>query len=47
MVKILPDIEITKVVLFHFNRVNNDYQPDSRVLYIFRPNKLFVQLLII
>ena len=27
-------LEITEVVLFHLNIVNNDYQQDSRVLYI-------------
>ena len=31
----LPQPEITEVVLFHCNIVNNDYQQDSRVLYIF------------
>ena len=39
------NIEITEVVLVHCNIVNNDYQEDSRVLYIFIPNKLFGQLL--
>ena len=33
----LPIFEITKVVLFHCNVVNNDYQQDSRVLCIFVP----------
>ena len=33
------------VVLVHFNIVNNNYQQNSRVLYIFIPNKLFDQLL--
>ena len=41
----VPNIEITEVVLVHCNIVNNDYQEDSRVLYIFIPNKLFGQLL--
>ena len=38
-------LEITEVVLVHFNIVNNHYQQDSRVLYTFVPNKLFGQLL--
>ena len=33
--------EITEVILVHCNIVNNDYQPDSRVLYTFVPNKPF------
>ena len=37
--------KITEVVLIHFNIINNDYQEDSRVLYIFVPNKAFGQLL--
>ena len=41
----LPHLEITEVVLIHFNVVNNDYQQDSRVLYRFVPNKSFGQLL--
>ena len=28
----VPHLEITEVVLFHCNIVNNDYQQDSRVL---------------
>ena len=34
-------LEITEVILVHFNIANNDYQQDSRVLYTFFPNKLF------
>ena len=34
-----PHLEITEVVLVHFNIVNNDYQRDSRVLHTFVPNK--------
>ena len=41
----LPHLEITEVVLIHFNVVNNDYQQDSRVLYRFVPNESFGQLL--
>ena len=37
--------QITEVVLVHSNIVNNDYQQDSRVLYIFVPNKPFGSLL--
>ena len=43
--KNVPRLEITEVVLVHFNIVNNDYQQDSRVLYTFIPNKSFGQLL--
>ena len=41
----LPNLKITKIVLVHCNIVNNDYQQDSRVLYIFIPTKSFGQLL--
>ena len=41
----VPHLEITKVVLVHCNIVNNNHQQDSRVLYIFVPNKSFGQLL--
>ena len=41
----LPHLEITEVVLVHCDIVNNDYQHDSRVLYIFHPNISFGQLL--
>ena len=41
----LPYLEITKVVLFHCNIVNNNYQQDSRVLYTFVLNKPFGSLL--
>ena len=37
--------EITEVVLVPFNVVNNDYQQDSTILYIFISNKWFGQLL--
>ena len=43
----VPRLEITEVILVHCNIVNNDYQKDSRVLYIFVPNKSFGSLLII
>ena len=38
----VPHLEITEVVLVHYNIVNNDYPP---VLYTFVPNKSFGQLL--
>ena len=41
----VPHLEITEKVLIHCNIANNDYQQDSRVLYIFVPNKWFGQLL--
>ena len=41
----IPHHEITEVVLVHCNIVNDDYQQDSRVLYIFVPNKPFGNLL--
>ena len=33
------------ILLIHCNIVNNHYQQNSRVLYIFLPNKSFSQLL--
>ena len=41
----VPHLEITEVVLVHCNIVNNDYQQDLRVLYLFVPNKPFASLL--
>ena len=41
----VPHLKITEVVLVHCNIVNNYYQHDSRVLYIFVPNKPFGSLL--
>ena len=37
-----PHLEIAEVVLVHCDIVNNDYQQDSGVLYMFVPNKLLV-----
>ena len=37
----VPNLEITEVVLVHYNIVNNNCQQNSRVLYIFVPNKSF------
>ena len=41
----IPHLEITEVVLVHCNIVNNDYQEDSRLSYMFVPNKPFGSLL--
>ena len=41
----VPHLEITEVVLVHCNIINNSYQQDSIILYIFTPNKSFGQLL--
>ena len=43
--KNVPHLEITEVILVHFNIVNNNYQQGSRVLYTFVPNKPFGSLL--
>ena len=46
MVKKVPHLEITEMVLVHCNIVNNDdYQHDSGVLYTCVLNKSFGQLL--
>ena len=41
----VPHLETAQVVLVHSNIVNNDYQQDSRVLYMFVPNEPFGSLL--
>ena len=41
----MSHLEIAEVILVNCNTVSNDYQQDSRVLYIFVPNKSFVHLL--
>ena len=41
----VPHLEVVELVLVHRNVVNNDYQQDSRILYIFVPNKSFGSLL--
>ena len=38
-------LEISEVILLHWNIVKNDYQQNSRVLYAFVPIKTFGQLL--
>ena len=37
--------ESVEVVLVHSNLVNNNYQEASKVLFTFRPNKQFSQLI--
>ena len=37
----MPHLQITEVVLIHFNIINNNYHQDSRVLYTFVPGQLF------
>ena len=39
-----PHLEKAEVVLVHCNKVINDYQQDTRVLYTFVPNKPFGSL---
>ena len=42
----MPSLEITEMVLIHWNIVNNDdYQQETRVLCTCVPNKSFGQLL--
>ena len=41
----VPHLEITEVLLVRCDIVNNDYRQDSRVLYMFVPNKPFGSLL--
>ena len=41
----VPYLEITEVVLIHFNIVNNSYQENSRVVQTFVPNNSFNELL--
>ena len=43
----MPYLEITEVILIHFNVANDGYQQNSRFLYKFVANKSFGQLLII
>ena len=42
----LPHLEITEVVLVHWNIVNKNYQENLRMLHKFGPSKLFGQLYI-
>ena len=43
--KSVHHLEIAELVLIQCNIVNNTYQQNSRVMYIFAPNKSFGQLL--
>ena len=43
--KKVPHLEINELGLVHCNLVNNDYQPDLRILYTFVQNKPFGSLL--
>ena len=38
----VPPLEVTEVVLFHCNIVNNQYQHNSMVLSTFISSKLFI-----
>ena len=38
-------LKINKGVIIHCNILNNNYQQNSRPLYTFAPNKLYVKLL--
>ena len=41
----VPHLENVELVLIHCNIVDNNYQKNSRILYIFVPNKPFGSLL--
>ena len=41
----MPHLENAEIVLVHCNIANNNYQQNTRVLYIFVPNETFGQLL--
>ena len=41
----VPHLEVVGLVIVHCSPVNNDYQQDSRILYIFVPSKPFGSLL--
>ena len=43
-IKNVPKLESVEVILVHCNLVKNDYQPTSKVLFTFVPNKKFGQL---
>ena len=43
--EIVPRLETVDVFLAHCNLVNNNYQPASKVLFTFVPNKQFGQLI--
>ena len=41
----VPKLESVEVILLDCNRVKNDYQHTSKVLFTFLPNKKFGQLI--
>ena len=41
----VPHLDIVELVLIHCNLVNNNYQPNSQILYAFVPTKPFGSLL--
>ena len=41
----VPYLEISEVILIHYNIVNNNYRRNSRLLYTFLSSKSFGQLL--
>ena len=41
----VPHLEVTEVVLVHYDIANNDYQQHSRALYMFFTNNPFGRLL--
>ena len=41
----MPHLEVLELVLVHCSLANNGHQQDSRILYIFVPNKPFGSLL--
>ena len=43
--EIVPRLETVDVLLARCNLVNNNYQPASKVLFTFVPNKQFGQLI--
>ena len=43
--KNLSHLEVTEVILVHCNIVDNDYQPDLRILHTFFSNHSFGSLL--
>ena len=40
----VPHLEIAELILIHCNLVNHNYQQNSRMLYIFKPDKSFSSL---
>ena len=40
----VPHLEIAELILIHCNLVNHNYQQNSKMLYIFTPDKSFSSL---